>query len=171
VGTFQLARANGQEYLPGTVGAGKGEAAVQILHFLPAPQAPPGLGRARRHFVEKRFDGAAKRPVDFELVRDRHLGNSAVSVTNMVRCFLLRLAGRRGAHCAKVRQLAIWCGAINESRGGNFRWAGGAADRYAVPCGFAQGRLSTSFGWRLTALMAELRKVLNDKEKGTQCAN
>ena len=72
--TFQFARANGQEYLPGTVGAGKGEAAVQILHFLPAPQAPPGLGRAQRHFVEKRFDGAAKRLVDFELVRDRHLG-------------------------------------------------------------------------------------------------
>jgi hypothetical protein len=115
VATFQFARANGQEYLPGTVGAGKGEAAVQILHFLPAPQAPPGLGRTQRHFVEKRFDGAAKRLVDFELVRDRHLGNSAVSVTNMVRCFLLRLAGRRGAHCAKVRQQAISRRAISKS--------------------------------------------------------
>jgi hypothetical protein len=110
VATFQFARANGQEYLPGTVGAGKGEAAVQILHFLPAPQAPPGLGRAQRHFVEKRFDGAAKRLVDFELVGDRHLGNSAVSVTNMVRCSHLRLAGRRGAHCAKVRQQGIRVG-------------------------------------------------------------
>ena len=81
VATFQSTRANGQEYLPGTVGAGKGEAGVQILHFLPTPQAPPGLGRAQRHFFEKRFDGAAKRLVDFELVRDRHLGNCAVGVT------------------------------------------------------------------------------------------
>jgi hypothetical protein len=70
VAIFQFARANGQVYLPGTVGARKGEAGVQILHFLPTPQAPPGLGRAQRHFVEKRFDGAAKRLVDFELVRD-----------------------------------------------------------------------------------------------------
>ena len=115
VATFQFARANGQEYLPGTVGAGKGEGGVQILHFLPTPQAPPGLRRAQRHFVEKRFDGAAKRLVDFELVRDRHLRNSAVSVTNMVRCTLLRLAGRRGAHCAKVRQQGISCGAISKS--------------------------------------------------------
>ena len=74
-----------------------------------------GCGRAQRHFVEKRFDGAAKRLVDFELVRDRHLRNSAVSVTNMVRCSLLRLAGRRGAHCAKVRQQGISCGAISKS--------------------------------------------------------
>jgi len=93
--------------LPGTVGAGRGEAGVQILHFLPTSQAPPGLRRAQRHFVEKGFDGAANRLVDFELVRDRHLRNSAVSVTNMVRCSLLRLAGRRGAYCAKVRQQRI----------------------------------------------------------------
>jgi hypothetical protein len=59
------------------VGAGKGEAGVHILHFLPTPQAPPGLRRAQRHFFEKRFNGAAKRPVDFELVTDRHLRNSA----------------------------------------------------------------------------------------------
>jgi hypothetical protein len=77
VATFQFAKANGQVYLPGTVGAEKGEAGIQILHFLPTPQAPPGLGRAQRHFVEKRFDSAAKRPIDFELVRDRHLRNSA----------------------------------------------------------------------------------------------
>jgi hypothetical protein len=115
VATFQFAKANGQAYLPSTVGARKGEAGVQILHFLPTPQAPPGLRRAQRHFVEKRFDGAAKRSVDFELVRDRHLRNSAVSVTNMIRCSLLRLAGRRGAHCAKVRQQGIACGAISES--------------------------------------------------------
>lgn len=115
VASFQFARANGQEYPPGTVGAGKGEAGVQILHFLPTPQAPPRLGRARRHFVEKRFDGAAKRLVDFQLVRGRHLRNSAVSVTNMVRCSLLSLAGRRGAHCAKVRQQGISGRAISES--------------------------------------------------------
>jgi len=77
VATFQFAKANGQVHLPGTVGAEKGEAGIQILNFPPTPQAPPGLVRAQRHFVEKRFDGAAKRPVDFELVRDRHLRNSA----------------------------------------------------------------------------------------------
>ena len=115
IATFQFARANWQEYLPGIVGAGKGEAGVQILHFLPTLQAPPRLGRARRHFVEKRFDGAAKRLVDFEWVRDRHLRNTAVSVTNMVRSSYLRLAGRRGAQCAKVCQQGISCGGISKS--------------------------------------------------------
>lgn|SRR5215469_17321075 len=77
VATVQFARANGQADLPGIVRAGKGEGGVQILHFLPTPQARPGLWRAQRHFVEKRFDGAAKRLVDFELVRDRHLRKPA----------------------------------------------------------------------------------------------
>jgi len=42
--------------------------------------------------------------------------------------------------------------AIMGSRGGNFRWTVGAANGRGDPFGFAQGRLSTSFGWRLTSL-------------------
>lgn len=77
VATFQFAKANGQVYLPGTVGAEKGLACIQILHFPAHTASNAGVGEGTTTLCRKTFDGAAKRPVDFELVRDRHLRNFA----------------------------------------------------------------------------------------------
>jgi hypothetical protein len=47
-----------------------------------------------------------------------------------------------------------------EPLGRGLQNAGVAADRHGVPFDYAQGRLSTSFGWRLSSLRAtKLREI------------